>query len=74
MQASTTNEDILILEVFQDITGVICSLDGAEAVLHHRLFDVSDDGNDYWRFCLQPEYQRNHLARSRTDIPLMQRK
>ena len=46
-----------------DITGARWSLSGAEAVLKLRSLVTSDDFDDYWKFHLQREHQRNHLSK-----------
>jgi hypothetical protein len=46
-----------------DITGARWSLDGADAVLRLRALRSCDDFDDYWRFHLARERQRNHLSR-----------
>lgn len=54
-----------------DITGARWSLTGAEAVLRLRSLYISGDWHEYWRFHLQKEHQRNHLALYKDGIPLM---
>jgi hypothetical protein len=54
-----------------DITGARWSLQGAEAVLRLRSLHVSGDWNDYWRFHLQQEHQRHHLALYQGGISLL---
>lgn len=46
-----------------DITGARWGLDGAESVLRLRSLRSSGDFNDYWKFHLAQERQRNHLLR-----------
>jgi hypothetical protein len=46
-----------------DRTGARWSLDGAEAVLRLRALRTNGDFDDYWRFHLAQEYERNHCAR-----------
>jgi len=46
-----------------DITGARWSLPGAEAVLKLRSLRSSGDLNDYWRFHLTREHERQHLSR-----------
>ena len=46
-----------------DRTGACWSLDGAEAVLRLRALRTNSDFDDYWRFHLTQEYNRNHRAR-----------
>lgn len=46
-----------------DITGARWTLDGAEAVLRLRALRASGDLDDYWKFHLSRELQRNHLSR-----------
>jgi hypothetical protein len=45
-----------------DRTGARWSLDGAEAVLRLRALRTNGDFDDYWRFHLAQEYDRNHRA------------
>jgi hypothetical protein len=54
-----------------DITGARWSLAGAEAVLRLRSVYISGDWDEYWRFHLLQEHQRNHLALYKGAIPLM---
>lgn len=54
-----------------DITGARWSLAGAEAVLRLRSVYISGDWDEYWRFHLLQEHQRNHLALYQGVIPLM---
>jgi len=54
-----------------DITGARWSLTGAEAVLRLRSVYISGDWDEYWRFHVQQEHQRNHLALYQGGIPLM---
>ena len=54
-----------------DITGARWSLAGAEAVLRLRSVYISGDWDEYWRFHLLQEHQRNHLALYFGAIPLM---
>jgi hypothetical protein len=44
-----------------DITGARWSLKGAEAILRLRSLRSSKDFDDYWRFHLIQEFQRNHV-------------
>jgi len=46
-----------------DITGARRSVRGAEATLRLRSLRSSGDFDDYWRFHLQAEHQRNHASR-----------
>lgn len=46
-----------------DRTGARWSLPGAEAVLRLRALRASADFDDYWRFHLAREHDRNHVAR-----------
>jgi len=46
-----------------DITGARWSLGGAEAVLKLRAMIANDDFDNYWRFHVEQELKRNHLAR-----------
>jgi len=46
-----------------DITGARWGVAGAEAVLRLRALRSSGDFDDFWRFHLAHELQRNHLAR-----------
>lgn len=46
-----------------DITGARWSLDGADAVLRLRALRSSGDFDEYWRFHLARERDRNHLSR-----------
>lgn len=46
-----------------DITGARWSLAGAEAVLKIRSLRSSGDFDDYWRFHLMREHERQHLSR-----------
>jgi hypothetical protein len=46
-----------------DRTGARWSLDGAEAVLRLRALRTNGDFDDYWRFHLAQEHERNHCAR-----------
>ncbi|MEO0684102.1 MAG: ISKra4 family transposase [Cyanobacteria bacterium J06649_11] len=54
-----------------DITGARWSMRGAEAVLRLRSLYISGDWDKYWRFHLQQEHKRNHLALYKHSIPLM---
>lgn len=57
-----------------DITGARWSLAGAEAVLKLRAMMSNDDLDNYWRFHVEHERKRNHLARfSRHRCPLRQK-
>ncbi|MDX9722145.1 MAG: ISKra4 family transposase [Myxococcota bacterium] len=61
-----------------DITGARWSLDGAEAVLRLRALRSSGDFDEYWRFHLACEHERNHLsqyagANPRNGIPQIRR-
>lgn len=56
-----------------ELTGARWSLNGAEAVLCLRALHASGDFEEYWRFHLECERQRNHCSLYKTDIPLMQR-
>ena len=46
-----------------DITGARWSLAGAEAVLKLRALISNGDLDAYWRYHLQQEHQRSHIAR-----------
>ena len=46
-----------------DITGARWSVEGAEAVLQLRALRSNDDFDDYWRYHLAREHQRNHQSR-----------
>jgi hypothetical protein len=46
-----------------DRTGARWSLAGAEAVLRLRALVTNGDFDDYWRFHLQQEHERNHRTR-----------
>jgi len=46
-----------------DITGARWSVPGAEAVLRLRSLRSSGDMEEYWRFHLDREHQRNHASR-----------
>lgn len=48
-----------------DITGARWGLHGAEAVLKLRAVRSSGDWDEYWRFHMQREQERNHLSRYR---------
>lgn len=52
-----------------DRTGARWSLEGAEAVLRLRALRASGDFDDYWRFHLARERERNHAARYAGQIP-----
>jgi hypothetical protein len=52
-----------------DRTGARWSLQGAEAVLRLRAIRASGDFDDYWRFHLAREKERNHAARYAGPIP-----
>jgi hypothetical protein len=54
-----------------DITGARWSLEGAETVLRLRSLLVSGDWNDYWRFHLASEHQRNHQSLYTSGVPLL---
>jgi len=56
-----------------DLTGARWSLRGAESVLRLRSLYLSGDWKEYWRFHLQQEHQRNHLALYLDGIPLTKR-
>lgn len=56
-----------------DITGARWSLTGAEAVLRLRSLHVSGDWDEYWRFHLRQEYNRNHLPLYSNGVPLLNR-
>jgi hypothetical protein len=49
-----------------DITGARWGLRGAESVLRLRSLRSSGDFDDYWRFHLEAEHQRNHRSRYAT--------
>jgi hypothetical protein len=46
-----------------DITGARWSVPGAEAILRLRSLRSSGDFDEYWRFHLEAEHQRNHASR-----------
>jgi hypothetical protein len=46
-----------------DITGARWGLHGAEAILKLRALHANGDFDEYWRYHLQQERQRNHQAR-----------
>ncbi len=46
-----------------DLTGARWGLHGAEAVLKLRALVSNGDFDDYWKFHLHNEKQRNHHAR-----------
>ena len=46
-----------------DITGARWSLAGAEAVLTLRALIAHYDFDNYWRYHVEQEIKRNHLAR-----------
>lgn len=50
-------------------TGARWSLEGAEAILRLRSIRSSGDFNEYWRFHLEKERQRNHLDHYRAPQP-----
>jgi hypothetical protein len=52
-----------------DLTGARWSLGGAEAVLRLRSLRSSGDFEEYWRFHIERELERNHLARYADPIP-----
>jgi hypothetical protein len=52
-----------------DITGARWSLAGADAVLRLRALRSCDDFDDYWRFHLARERDRNHLSRYERRTP-----
>jgi hypothetical protein len=56
-----------------DITGARWSLKGAEAVLRLRSLRASGDWDEYWRFHLRQEYNRNYPPLYSNGIPLMSR-
>lgn len=55
-----------------DLTGARWSLAGAEAVLRLRSLRSSGDFEEYWRFHIQQEMERNHVARYAGRIPFRQ--
>jgi hypothetical protein len=46
-----------------DRTGARWSLAGAEAVLHLRALCTNGDFDEYWRFHLAQQHERNHRTR-----------
>ena len=53
-----------------DRTGACWSLEGAEAVLRLRALRASGDFDEYWRFHLAREKERNHVSRyADSEIP-----
>lgn len=56
-----------------DLTGARWSLVGAEAVLRLRSLRSSGDFEEYWRFHIQREMERNHVVRYAGPIPLTKR-
>jgi len=52
-----------------DRTGACWSLRGAEAVLRLRALRASGDFDEYWKYHLTAEKQRNHRARYAGDLP-----
>jgi hypothetical protein len=52
------------------ITGAHWSLFGAEAILQLRALKSSGDLEEYWKFHETREYERNHVHRYRTDVPV----
>lgn len=46
-----------------DITGARWSLDGAEAILKLRSINKSNDFEDYWKFHLKQEFDRNYASK-----------
>ena len=55
-----------------DLTGARWSLQGAEAVLRLRSLRSSSDFEEYWRFHIEREMERNHAVRYAGPIPLTQ--
>jgi len=55
-----------------DLTGARWSLGGAEAVLCLRSLRSSGDFEEYWRFHVEREMERTHVARYAGRIPLRQ--
>lgn len=55
------------------ITGAHWSLLGAEAILKLRALNSSGDLAEYWAFHEACEYERNHAARYRGNVPLPNR-
>ena len=55
-----------------DLTGARWSLGGAEAVLRLRSLRSSGDFEEYWRFHIERELERNHSVRYAGPIPLTQ--
>lgn len=45
-----------------DITGARWGLDGAE-ILKRRSINKSNDFEDYWKFHLEPEFDRNYASK-----------
>jgi hypothetical protein len=56
-----------------DLTGARWSLAGAEAVLRLRSLRSSGDFEEYWRFHIEQELERNHVVRYDRAIRLAQR-
>lgn len=54
-----------------DLTGARWSLGGAEAVLRLRSLRSSGDFEEYWRFHIQREMERNHAVHYADPIPLI---
>jgi len=46
-----------------DITGARWGLDGAEAILKLRSINKSNDFEDYWKFHLKQEFERNYASK-----------
>ena len=55
-----------------DLTGARWSLGGAEAVLQLRSLRSSGNFEEYWRFHIERELERNHAVRYPGPIPLTQ--
>jgi hypothetical protein len=51
-----------------DLTGARWGLDGAEAILKLRAIHSNGDFNEYWRYHLTQERQRNHQSRYANNI------
>jgi hypothetical protein len=53
-----------------EVTGARWSLDGAEAVLRLRALRASGDFDEYWKYHLEQEQQRNHAAHyANSEVP-----
>ena len=52
-----------------DCSGARWSVEGAEAILALRSLRLSGDFDEYWRFHLAQEFQRNHASRYADGLP-----